>query len=66
MAIIGYFHALMFSALITSINRIGILPTDEGIEANKKRFVVYESILMSFGGILWGTICLLLAASSNP
>ncbi len=60
MAIIGYFHALMFSALITSINRIGILPTDEGIEANKKRFVVYESILMSFGGILWGTICLLL------
>ena len=50
----------MFSALITSINRIGILPTDEGIEANKKRFVVYESILMSFGGILWGTICLLL------
>jgi signal transduction histidine kinase len=50
----------MFSNLIARINRIGILPSDQGIEANKKRFVVYESILMSFGGILWGVICLIL------
>jgi signal transduction histidine kinase len=48
----------MFSALIKKINTIGILPGDEDIDANKKRFVVYESILMSFGGIMWGTICL--------
>ena len=50
----------MISSLIQKINKIGILETDDGIEANKKRFVVYESILMSFGGILWGIICLFL------
>ena len=50
----------MFSTLTNQINKIGILPGDEDIEANKKRFVVYESILMSFGGILWGVICLIL------
>jgi signal transduction histidine kinase len=46
--------------IIQRINTIGILPTDESLLANKKRFVVYESILMSFGGILWGTLCLLI------
>lgn len=46
--------------LINRINTIGILPGDEGILANQKRFVVYEAILMSFGGILWGTIALYL------
>lgn len=50
----------MFSPIIKWINKIGILEGDEGIEANKKRFVVYESILMSLGGILWGVICLIL------
>jgi signal transduction histidine kinase len=46
--------------IIQRINTIGILPTDESLLANKKRFVVYESILMSFGGIMWGTLCLLI------
>ena len=50
----------MLSPIIQRINQIGILAGDEGIEANKKRFVVYESILMSLGGILWGVICLIL------
>lgn len=50
----------MISSIIQRINKIGILESDEGVEANKKRFVVYESILMSLGGILWGIICLLL------
>lgn len=50
----------MFKQIISQINNIGILPADEGMVANKKRFVVYESILMSMGGILWGTLCLLL------
>jgi signal transduction histidine kinase len=50
----------MLRALIATINRIGILPGDDGMTANKKRFVVYEAILMSFGGILWGTICIIL------
>jgi signal transduction histidine kinase len=50
----------MVKPLIASINRIGILPGDEGIIANKKRFVVYEAILMSLGGVLWGSICIVL------
>jgi len=54
------FSRPMLSPIIQRINQIGILAGDEGIEANKKRFVVYESILMSLGGILWGVICLIL------
>ncbi len=50
----------MFGKLIEKINTIGILSSDEGILINQKRFVVYEAILMSFGGILWGVICLFL------
>lgn len=48
----------MISTIIPRINKIGILESDEGIHANKKRFVVYEAILMSLGGIGWGTFCL--------
>jgi signal transduction histidine kinase len=48
----------MLRKLIERINRIGILHGDEGMLANKKRFVVYEAILMSCGGIAWGTFCL--------
>lgn len=50
----------MLANLIQAINRIGILPNDNELEINKKRFVVYEAILMSFGGLLWGTISLLI------
>jgi hypothetical protein len=32
----------MISKIIEHINQIGILPTDESIDANKKCFVVYE------------------------
>jgi signal transduction histidine kinase len=49
--------APMLKSIIASINRIGILAGDDGMIANKKRFVVYEAILMSFGGIGWGTMC---------
>ncbi|MEZ4798872.1 MAG: sensor histidine kinase [Flavobacteriales bacterium] len=47
-------------SLINEINTIGILPGDEGVLANQKRFVVYEAILMSFGGVLWGAIALMI------
>jgi signal transduction histidine kinase len=47
----------MFKPLIQRINKIGILPGDDSLLANKKRFVVYEAILMSCGGIGWGTFC---------
>lgn len=48
------------SNLLNYINQIGLLPTDDVLNINRKRFVVYEAIAMSFGGILWGTICLFL------
>jgi len=46
--------------LLQAINRIGVLPEDDALLVNKKRFVVYEAMLMSLGGILWGSICLYL------
>jgi signal transduction histidine kinase len=46
--------------LLQVINRIGIQSGDNLLLVNKKRFVVYEAILMSFGGILWGSVCLYL------
>lgn len=46
------------NVLIEKINKIGILPNEDELIKNHKRFVVYEAIAMSFGGILWGTICL--------
>jgi signal transduction histidine kinase len=44
----------------TFINNLGISNGDDAILINKKRFVVYEAILMSLGGILWGSICMYL------
>lgn len=46
--------------LIQAINRIGVTPKDDALLVNKKRFVVYEAILMSLGGVLWGSICIYL------
>ncbi len=43
--------------LFQTINRIGINAGDDNLTANKKRFVVYEAILMSVGGIGWGSFC---------
>lgn len=51
-------YDVFVKSLIQNINTIGLQPGDEGILANQKRFVVYEAILMSFGGILWGAIAL--------
>jgi signal transduction histidine kinase len=47
----------MFNNLLTRINQIGVLPSDDLLLANKKRFVVYEAIGMSLGGLIWGTLC---------
>lgn len=51
--------------LIEKINLIGIDKADDSLSINRKRFVVYEAILMSFGGILWGVICLLTNKSAQ-
>lgn len=51
--------------LIEKINLIGIDKADDSLSINRKRFVVYEAILMSFGGILWGVICLLIDKSAQ-
>ena len=50
----------MFNRIIHQINQIGLLPEDEGLRKNQKNFMVYEAILMSFGGFIWGWICLYL------
>jgi len=50
----------MFKRIIYQINQIGLLPEDEGLRKNQKNFMVYEAILMSFGGFIWGWICLYL------
>ncbi len=50
----------MFQNLIQLINKIGVLPDDEPLLKNQKNFVVYEAILMSMGGILWGALCIIL------
>lgn len=49
----------MFQKLISQINRIGILPEDENLVKNQKNFLVYQALLMSMGGLIWGIICLL-------
>jgi signal transduction histidine kinase len=50
----------MFQKLIQKINTIGVHAEDEPLLKNQKNFVVYEAILMSMGGILWGGICMAL------
>jgi len=49
----------MLKKTIDRINQIGLLPEDEGLVKNQKNFLVYEAILMSMGGLIWGIICLL-------
>jgi signal transduction histidine kinase len=46
--------------ILHKISQIGLETSDDGLMINRKRFVIYEAILMSFGGILWGTICLVI------
>lgn len=46
--------------LTQAIGQIGILPEDDQLTINNKRFVVYGGILMAHGGILWGIICLVI------
>jgi signal transduction histidine kinase len=48
----------MFSNLIQNINTIGVRAEDDPLLKNQKNFVVYEAILMSMGGLLWGVICI--------
>jgi signal transduction histidine kinase len=50
----------MFQNLIQRINTIGINAEDEPLLKNQKNFVMYEAILMSIGGLMWGVICLVL------
>jgi signal transduction histidine kinase len=47
-------------SILRTINSIGLDKNDDGLMINRKRFVVYEAVLMSFGGVLWGLICLVI------
>jgi signal transduction histidine kinase len=44
-------------SLFQIINQIGILPSDDKLLVNRKRFVVYGAIALSMGAILWGVLC---------
>ena len=46
------------SNFINRLSRIGVLEDDQEFIVHKKQFVVYEAVLMSGGGLLWGAICL--------
>ena len=50
----------MFKKLLAQINQIGLLPGEEGLKKNQKNFLVYDAVLMSIGGFVWGVICLYL------
>ncbi|MFY0605083.1 MAG: hypothetical protein JXR10_00110 [Cyclobacteriaceae bacterium] len=45
--------------LLTSLSQIGHLENDSVDLKIQKSFLVYLAIFMSFGGIVWGTICLM-------
>lgn len=47
-------------SLLKNISNIGIIPGDDENILHQKQFVVYEGILMSIGGLMWGTIVLFL------
>ena len=49
--------------IFNSIQKIGVLKEDNEITKNSKHFVVYEAIVMSIGGLVWGTIALILDRS---
>lgn len=45
-------------SLLKKLTSIGVDDFDEEIIVHQKQFVVYEALLMSCGGILWGSIAL--------
>ena len=51
---------LQSMGLIKDISKIGIVVGDDENIIHQKQFVVYEGILMSLGGLMWGTIVLFL------
>ena len=48
----------MLKTFIERIGELGVEAQDGDLLKNKKRFLMYQSVLMSMGGVLWGIICL--------
>lgn len=46
--------------LVNNIAKIGNVPGDDENIIHQKQFLVYEGVLMSLGGLMWGTIVLFL------
>lgn len=46
-----------FTTIIERLNKIGTIEGEDELLSNRKQFVVYEALLMSLGGIVWGFIC---------
>lgn len=50
----------LFAGAFELLRKIGVEKSDDSLTINRKNFVVYEALLMSVGGILWGVLCLIL------
>ena len=50
----------LFTGAFELLRKIGVEKSDDSLTINRKNFVVYEALLMSVGGILWGVLCLVL------
>ncbi len=53
----------MYQTLETMLGRlanIGARPTDTDNESLHKRFLIYVALLMNGGGLMWGSICIIL------
>ena len=48
----------MLKTFIERIGELGVEAQDDDLLKNKKRLLMYQSVLMSMGGVLWGIICL--------
>ena len=47
-------------AILNKILKIGFLPDDDEDIIKQKQFLVAEGLLMSLGGLMWGTIVVLI------
>ena len=47
------------NSFINKISSLGIYPSDKEDVVLQKRFLIYQGLLMSGGGIIWGTLALL-------
>lgn len=53
----------IFCLILESLNKLGVSEADSEESVLKKNFMVYLGIAMSIGGLIWGTMCVILGLS---